>query len=343
MAMAAVSPSLVHASAGPAGRPVAEPFAAFAVDPDSRSVLARYAESRGWPTAAVQAGGVASAARTLWVAPPPEILVVDVSESLAPLEDLKGLEPAFRRNTRVIAFGTENDVTLYHDLVEAGAAGYLVKPLTADEIDRALRLTLRSAGEPAVATGRAIGVVGARGGVGASTVASALAWSASTRFALSSILLDLHLHYGTAALNLDLQVGAGLREALEEPERIDELLLDRALVPVSERLSVLAAEEALDRMTRVEPIAATALLDILKERASLVVADLPRHEPTTMAALAPGLHHLLVVTDLTLAGLRDTTRLLRFLEDGAPASRCILLANHVPGSGGGGRPSGLRA
>jgi pilus assembly protein CpaE len=307
-----------------------EPFAAYITDPESRAVLANFAEARGWPGRSVHRGGITSAARTLWVAPPPEILVVDLSDSGDPVEELRTLEQAFRRETRVIALGTDNDVTLYRRLIEAGASDYLVKPVELEDLDRALCLTARVPLDRTLTEGRVIGVVGARGGVGATTVAANIAWAVSSTFRRRSVLLDLDLQFGSSALLLDLQVGPGLREALEEPERIDELFLDRALVHMTETLSVMAAEEGLDRTMIPEPQGITALMTALKERTEALVVDAPRRDPEALVTVAEACHDLLVVTELTLPGLRDTARLLSLLEDGAPSTRALVLANRVP-------------
>lgn len=307
-----------------------EPFAAYITDPETRTVLATFAEARGWPARSVHKGGITSAARTLWVAPPPEILVVDLSESSDPVEELRTLEQAFRRETRVIALGTDNDVTLYRRLIEAGASDYLVKPVGLEDLDRALRLTARAPLDRTLTEGRVIGVVGARGGVGATTVAANIAWAVSSTFRRRSVLLDLDLQFGSSALLLDLQVGPGLREALEEPERIDELFLDRALVHMTETLSVMAAEEGLDRTMSPEPRGITALMTALKERTEALIVDAPRRDPEALVTVADACHDLLVVTELTLPGLRDTARLLSLIEDGAPGTRALVLANRVP-------------
>ena len=125
-------------------------------------------------------------------------------------------------------------------------------------------------------------------------------------------------------------MGPGLREALEEPERIDELFLDRALVHMTETLSVMAAEEGLDRTMIPEPQGITALMTALKERTEALVVDAPMRDPEALVTVAEACHYLLVVTELTLPGLRDTARLLSLLEDGAPSTRALVLANRVP-------------
>jgi pilus assembly protein CpaE len=317
-------------SSGHPGLTGREPFAAYVTDPETRSVIADFADARGWSARSVHKGGITSAARTLWVAPPPEILLVDLSDSPDPVEELRTLEQAFRRETRVIALGISNDVTLYRRLIEAGASDYLVKPIALEDLDRALRLTARTPLDRTLTEGRVIGVVGARGGCGSTTIAANLAWAMSSTFRRQSVLLDLDLQFGSTALLFDLQVGPGLREALEEPERIDELFLDRALVHMSETLSVMAAEEALDRTVVPGPNGIAALMTALKERTEALVVDAPSHDPEGLLAVAEACQDLLVVTELTLPGLRDTARLLALIEDAAPGARTLVIANRVP-------------
>src|SRR4028119_1532759 len=85
-------------------------------------------------------------------------------------------------------------------------------------------------------------VVGVRGGVGASTIATSLAWLLGERTGRSTALLDLDVHFGTGALALDLEPCRGLTDAIENPSRIDGLFIERAMVRANERLSVLSAE-----------------------------------------------------------------------------------------------------
>src|SRR3546814_12807229 len=87
-----------------------------------------------------------------------------------------------------------------------------------------------------------LAVIGARGGVGASTIATSLAWLLSERGKRATALLDLDVHFGTGALALDLEPGRGLTDAIENPSRIDGLFIARAMVKASEKLAVLSAE-----------------------------------------------------------------------------------------------------
>src|SRR5690606_22453836 len=88
----------------------------------------------------------------------------------------------------------------------------------------------------------ATAVVGTRGGVGASTLATSLAWLFSTDHKLPTALLDLHVHFGTGALALDLEPGRGLPDGIASPTRIDGLFIERARIRANDRRSSLSAE-----------------------------------------------------------------------------------------------------
>ena len=90
-------------------------------------------------------------------------------------------------------------------------------------------------------------VIGVRGGVGASTLATSLAWLMGDKAGRSTALLDLDVHFGTGALALDLEPGRGLTDAIENPSRIDGLFIERAMVRANDKLCVLSAEAPINQ------------------------------------------------------------------------------------------------
>jgi pilus assembly protein CpaE len=148
----------------------------------------------------------------------------------------------------VIAAGQVNDVRLYRDLVASGIHDYLLKPLNPDALRDAFAQAQTALNAPKQAESSAdrphcaVAVIGTRGGAGASTVATSLAWLMGEKQGRTTALLDLDVHFGTGALALDLEPGRGLTDAIEHPSRIDGLFIERAMVRASDRLSVLSAE-----------------------------------------------------------------------------------------------------
>jgi pilus assembly protein CpaE len=176
-------------------------------------------------------------------------------------------------------------------------------------------------------------VIGVRGGVGASTLATSLAWLLGEKARRTTALLDLDVHFGTGALALDLEPGRGLTDAIENPSRIDGLFIERAMVRANERLSVLSAEAPIHQPLATDGTAFFALQEEMRNAFESTVLDLPRHMLIQHPHLVHDAHVAVVVAELTLAGTRDTIRVLAWLKSNAPQTKVIVIANGVPSGG----------
>ncbi len=195
-----------------------------------------------------------------------------------------------------------------------------MKPVSSELLCDALRRASRGEAEAPDAARRARihAFIGARGGVGASTLALGVAWLLAQEHKLATALVDLDLHFGNLALSLDLEPGRGLRQALEHPERTDGLLLASAMVKGDEQLPILGAEELLEDMLRFEPEGGEALLGALAQDYDCLLVDLPRSLDGAARHVLAAADSTLIVTDFSLAALRDAFRLA---EPGQVAGR----------------------
>jgi pilus assembly protein CpaE len=159
-----------------------DPFAAYMCDDASLDVLRPVATELGWQTEKCTKGGLRSAVQSLSIAASPNILMVDLSESGDPLNDINALAEVCEPGTVVLAVGQVNDVRLYRDLLSSGIHDYLLKPLSPAALREALTQAQTAFSTPKVADAStekkhvSTAVVGTRGGVGASTIATSLAW-----------------------------------------------------------------------------------------------------------------------------------------------------------------------
>jgi pilus assembly protein CpaE len=176
-------------------------------------------------------------------------------------------------------------------------------------------------------------VIGVRGGVGASTLATSLAWLMGEKARRNTALLDLDVHFGTGALALDLEPGRGLTDAIENPSRIDGLFIERAMVRANERLSVLSAEAPIHQPLVTDGTAFFQLQEEMRNAFESTVLDLPRQMLIQYPHLVHDAHVAVVVAELTLAATRDTIRVLAWLKSNAPQTKVIVVANSVPSGG----------
>jgi pilus assembly protein CpaE len=287
--------------------------------------------------AVVRDGDSSAALAYLAEVPAPKVVVVDIGESSEPLSAMLSLTAAFTEETHLIGIGEINDIALYRELTEAGVTDYLVKPVTekamAAALSRSEEAKVEAAPKPQISPGEVhkIIVVGARGGVGASTTAVNLAWIFAEEKGMKTALVDLDLEFGTIALSLDLEPTRGLREALETPARIDNLFISSATAKLSDNLSIMATEENLAHGHSFSPNAVEVLFETLAHEHGCIVVDLPRALYSVRDEVLNEATHVILVTELSLPALRDSIRLLGIIEEAAPKTPITVVANRCKG------------
>ena len=234
----------------------------------------------------------------------------------------------------VIGVGRINDVALYRDLMAVGFNDYLALPLGEGAVTRAAERALdqreRGAGSMTASGGakdvkpRTLSVIGARGGVGATTVAITVAEMLGSRLKEEVLLVDFDLHYGSMMLALDLEAIDALREALDQPDRIDALFIQQVAQKKNDLLFAIGAEEAPTGGFQARPHAAGDFLRSVHRRFRWVVADVPRGDPVIQRQVIEASTDILLITDLSLPGVRDAMRLQQLVHDVAPSARLHL-------------------
>lgn len=318
---------------GPAGN--RDPFAAYICDEAALEVLRPVVAEMGWQIEKCNKGGLRNAVQSLSISASPAILLVDLSESGDPINDINALAEVCEPGTVVIATGQVNDVRLYRDLLSSGIHDYLLKPLSAGQLRDALNTAqaVFSAPRHAEVDGDkphvATAVVGTRGGVGASTLATSIAWLFSMEHNRSTALLDLDVHFGTGALSLDLEPGRGLTDAIENPSRIDGLFIERAMIRANDRLAIMSAEAPISSPLMTDGTAFLQLEEEFRQSFDMTVIDLPRNMLINFPHLLTEVNVVTLVTEMTLASARDTIRILSWLKSNAPGAQPMIVCNKV--------------
>lgn len=282
---------------------------AFVRDADSAEVMRRCFTLNGMTDAEVVSGDIGTAIAQLPKRGSPRLLVVDIDGVDDPLHQLGRLAEVSDPSTEVVVVGDRNDIVLYRSLKAAGVAEYFFKPLVVNVIARELQAVGK--GEAAHAplnTGRLVIVLGVRGGVGATTIAANTAWYLSVEQQRKVILVDLDLHGGDAALQVDATPSNALIEALEHPDRVDDLFLERGIVSIEKRFDLLSAQEPVGNGAPIQEAAVMSLLEKLLPRYRYVFLDLPVDIALQLPAVLRSPGTLLLVSDGSLAGARELAR-----------------------------------
>ena len=267
----------------------------------------------------IQMGGMAAAIEAYRSAPTPNVIVLESDGRNDLLGGLDQLATVCDAGTRVVVIGRINDVMLYRELVRRGVSDYVLAPVGAIDVVRSI-CNLFSAPE-AKAVGRIIAVVGAKGGVGASTISHNVAWAIARDLAMDAVVADLDLAFGTAGLDYNQDPPQGIADAVFSPDRVDTAFIDRLLSKCTDHLSLLAAPATLDRVYDFGTDAFDAVFDTLRSTMPCIVLDIPHQWSGWTKRALIGADDILIVAAPDLANLRNTKNLFDLLKASRPNDR----------------------
>jgi pilus assembly protein CpaE len=267
----------------------------------------------------IQMGGVGAAIEAYRSAPTPNVIVLEMDARTDILGGLDQLATVCDPGTRVVVIGRINDVTLYRELVRRGVSDYVIAPVGPLDIVRSI-CNLFSAPE-AKSVGRIIAVVGAKGGVGASTVAHNVAFAIARDLAMDSVVADLDLAFGTAGLDYNQDPPQGIADAVFSPDRVDTAFLDRLLSKCTDHLSLLAAPATLDKVYDFGADAFDSIFDTLRTTMPCIVLDIPHQWSGWTKRALISADDILIVASPDLANLRNTKNIFDLLKASRPNDR----------------------
>lgn len=308
------------------------PFLAFASDNQDIEAIKQFAATHDWADSCVMQGDIRTAAGFLKNHTSPQLLLVEISSAAGAQAELDALAEVCDPDTKVVITGTVNEYSFYCWLMDIGISSYLLRPLTQEALETAYEKSTEKPAAPVSQEkqpGKLIAVMGTRGGVGATTVAINLAGILAEQGRKRVALIDIDPQEGSIALTLDMEPSRGFRDALEKPDRIDSLFIERVMNKVGKYLSVLSSEESMQDMLNVHDHASDALLKEMREKFDYIVLDIPRFLNAFSKKCLAKADHVVLVTEMTLLNLRDTLRMGDLMRESLKMKPPLIVANRV--------------
>ncbi|PLX35735.1 MAG: CtpF protein [Hyphomicrobiales bacterium] len=262
----------------------------------------------------LQMGSIRNAIEHFADSPTPNLLIVesrDAPEQL--LEAVSGLAEVCDSGTKVIIIGHVNDIGLYRNLIDSGVSEYVVAPIKPLQLIGLIADIYLDPDAPVL--GRSIAFVGAKGGVGSSTVAHNVSWIISEQMKQDVVLADMDLPFGTAGLNFNQDPPQGISEAILSPEQVDEVMLERLLTECSDHLSLLAAPGTLDREADFDKDTFEDTLDLIRKTTPLLVIDVPHLWTSWSRKTLREADEVVITAAPDLANLRNARNLVDILKN----------------------------
>jgi pilus assembly protein CpaE len=292
---------------------------AFCDTPEIAGIVETAAADRRMARAHVKVhtGGIGAASEFYRSAPTPNLIFVEsrlgVDDLIAALDSLSEVCDA---GTKVMVLGHSNDVRLYRELLKRGVSEYLVAPVDVMTIIASIAGIYRESG--AEKLGQVYAFMGAKGGVGSSTIAHNVAWTMARHFGSDVILADLDLPFGTAGLDFNLDPSQGIAEAVFGADRLDEVLLDRLLAKCEQHLSLLAAPAALERAYDFEANSFDHLLEVVQSNVPTAVLDVPHLWTSWAKKTLIAADEVVITASPDLANLRNAKSIIDLLKQARP-------------------------
>jgi len=308
---------------------------AFCARPETAAMVEHAAADRRMARAStiVRDGGLEAAVDYYQNQPTPSLVMVETNDSAQRLLHLlDSLAQVCDPGTKVVVLGQTNDIALYRELMRRGVSEYLTQPLGPLQVIRAVGGLYADPSAPFV--GRQIAFVGAKGGVGASTLSHNFAWAMAEKMQTATVLVDLDLAFGTAGLDFNQDPLQGVLDALSQPDRLDPVLMDRMMVRCGDRLSLFAAPASLDDDYDFGADAYEEVTQKIRGAAPFVVLDIPHVWNAACRRVLVGSDDLVVVATPDLASLRNAKNIIDLVKGSRPNDvppRLVLNQVGVPG------------
>lgn len=304
---------------------------AFAVTPEIRLALQQMKEDRDLAKSRVNLleGGLVRAIDYYADNSTPQVIIAEETGSDQELIDNLGrLAEVCEPGTKVIVLGQLNDIGVYRYLMAQGVSEYLVTPISAQELLLAIQSIFSDPAAPP--RGKLLAFVGARGGVGSSTLAQNAAWQLAEMIGDDVIYIDFDLAFGTAGLSFNTDSKQTVAEALAAPERVDPVLIERFLVKYGDHLKLLLSPADLRPEFPIEVEAVDKILDIVRQMAPFVVADVPHLWANWTDHLLRVADELVIVATPDLPCLRDSKNMVdQFVPKRGDALPTRLILNRI--------------
>jgi pilus assembly protein CpaE len=289
---------------------------AFVINEETKSAIYKIKNERHFARCQiiVHDGGIDNGIESLSANETPNLIIIEAEETGGLLiEKLEALANVTDSNSKILLIGYENDIQLYRNLMDMGISEYLCGTVSAPQLEASINQLFTDPGS--IELGRVIACIGARGGTGSSTIAANLADALSQEHSETAILIDLDLSFGTAALSFNLQQRQSIAEALAQPNRLDEVLMERFMLKYNEYLSIIPAPTTLGAEFNVSINAFEVLLHLARQMAAFIILDLPHQwSPSVNEALLDA-NEVIVTAYPDLANLRDAKNIFDVLRD----------------------------
>ena len=248
-------------------------------------------------------GDVETATRAYAEFKSPDVLIIQtdtIDDSfVAQLEALAG---NCDENTEAVVIGPDNDVNLYRKLIDMGVSDYLVRPVSGEILAEVAAKTLIA--QHGVSGSRLVAFIGAKGGMGTSTIARNVGWALSQDLSQKTMLVDASAGWSSHPVGFGFEPSTTFAEAVKAVDNRDEDSLARMLYKINDKYTTLATGGDVLLEPALKPVQMENLLEMLMVKYPAVIADVSGAPPDLAKAILARANDIVLVSNATVSCLR---------------------------------------
>lgn len=269
-------------------------------------------------------GGVEGAIETYKSNPTPNLIIIETSLMVEEIiSSLSKLAEVCDSGTQLLVLGHINDVILYRELKSFGVAEYFVLPVSSQILASAISELFAS--DDAKPIGRSIAFIGAKGGIGSSTIAHNSAWAIANNIMQDVVILDMDIAFGTSGLNFNQDPATGIADALFASETLDGLKLDRIMSKAAKHINLLSASCNLDKVYDFNERSFENIIELCQQSVPIVILDIPHVWNGWVKHTLSMVDEIVIVVEPDLANLRNAKNIIDILKTLRPTEAEPLL------------------
>jgi pilus assembly protein CpaE len=258
------------------------------------------------------------------------VINLDSEDGLEVVDQVRRVAP----RVAIIGISRKDDPNAIIRAMRAGCNQYVRWPVDQNDLREALQqITAQAA--PRCSGSRRICIMGASGGAGATTVACNLSVELAAQLNRDCGLVDLNLEMGDVGCLFDTQPVYSITDLCKEGVELDRSILEKGFHRLPNNVAILARPHRLEDAYEVTPEGVVNMLNEARSLYPFVVVDLPRSFSPVAAAALTDADRVLIVIQLSVASIRNATRMNDWLRQvGVPEPSIGIVLNRGSSSMG---------
>lgn len=308
---------------------------AFVTDDASLSIIKKLFNNFDLKNSHAFQGSVDYAKQYMKSSKLPKLLILDLSMRDVPMKDLSEIAALCDPSVKIVILSDQNDVNFCREVMQLGVEDYLLKPVHIIPLEELFMKTFKpnefAKSKPLFKNGVLVGIMGSKGGIGASTIALNAGIILAKNRKKKTLVLDTNLYDGDINVLLDIQKDDCFIDAMQHNQyEIDDYIFEGMLTKTSyEKLSLMCGTKQFGENIDISDKQFDVLLKEIKNNFNYTIIDINPNCAGIYNSVASNLDMLFIISDLTIPSAINTAKIINFQKQKKLNSVITVVINKI--------------